>query len=137
MLYIWWFLLKENVAYWPSMLNILFYRTPCSAELAITGAIKGPSCEKWYPELGMEYLYQKRWLRRLCFVYKVFWTGQPSYSYSLLSSTTSSRRHIHSFNTVSFRSEYFKNSFKLFLISLMIGTNWILTFAIPLRTVYS
>ena len=32
-----------------------------NAALAITGAIKGSSCEKLYQELGLEYLYQTRW----------------------------------------------------------------------------
>ena len=43
-----------------------------NAALAITGAIKGSSCEKLYQELGLEYLYQRRWSRRLCLLYKVF-----------------------------------------------------------------
>ena len=81
------------------------------AALAITGAIKGSSCEKLYQELGLEYLYQRRWARRLCLLYKVFSTGQPSYIYDLLTSMRSSRRHVNSFNTVSCKSEYFKNSF--------------------------
>ena len=34
--------------------------------LAITGAIKGSSREKLYQELGLEYLYRRRWSRRLC-----------------------------------------------------------------------
>ena len=46
--------------------------------LAITGAIKGSSREKLYQELGLEYLYQRRWARRLCLLYNVFSTGQPS-----------------------------------------------------------
>ena len=46
-----------------------------NAALAITGAIKGSSCEKLYQELGLEYLYQRRWARRLCLLYKVFSTG--------------------------------------------------------------
>ena len=79
--------------------------------LAITGAIKGSSCEKLYQELGLEYLYQRRWARRLCLFYKVFSTGQPSYIYDLLPSMRSSRRHVNSFNTVSCKSEYFNNSF--------------------------
>ena len=72
-----------------------------NAALAITGAIKGSSCEKLYQELGLEYLYQRRWARRLCLLYKVFSTGQPSYIYDLLPSMRSSRRHVNSFNTVS------------------------------------
>ena len=37
-----------------------------NAALAITGAIKDSSCEKLYQEFGLEYLYQRRWARRLC-----------------------------------------------------------------------
>ena len=33
--------------------------------LAITGAIKGTSKEKLYNELGLEYLKDRRWMRRL------------------------------------------------------------------------
>ena len=36
-----------------------------NSALAITGAIKGTSCEKLYQELGLEYLQQRRWMRRL------------------------------------------------------------------------
>ena len=43
-----------------------------NAVLAITGAIKGSSREKLYQELGLEYLYRRRWTRRLCLLYKVF-----------------------------------------------------------------
>ena len=75
------------------------------------GAIKGSSCEKLYKKLGQEYLYQRRWARRLCLLYKVFSTGQSSYIYDLLPSVRSSRRRVNSFNTVSSKSEYFKNSF--------------------------
>ena len=42
-----------------------------NAALAITGAIKGSSREKLYQELGLEYLYRRRWARRLCLLYKV------------------------------------------------------------------
>ena len=79
--------------------------------LAITGAIKGPSREKLYLELGLEYLYQRRWAGRLCLLYKVFSTGQPSYIYDLLPSMRRSHRLVNLFNTVSCKSEYFKNSF--------------------------
>ena len=79
--------------------------------LAITGAIKGSSREKLYEELAQEYLYRSRWTRRLCLLYKVFSSGQPSYIYDLLPPLRSSRRHVNSFNLVSRKSEYFKNSF--------------------------
>ena len=82
-----------------------------NAALAIIGAIKGSSCEKLYQELGLEYLCQRRCVRRLCLLYKVFSTGQPSYIYDLLPPMRSSCEHVNSFNTVSCKSEYFKNSF--------------------------
>ena len=82
-----------------------------NAALAIAGAIKGDSREKLFQELGLEYLYQRRWVRRLYFLYKVFSTGQPSHIYDLLPSMGSSRRHVNLFNTVSCKSEYFKHSF--------------------------
>ena len=40
-----------------------------NAALAITGAIRGTSKEKLYSELGLEYLSDRRWYRRLCFFY--------------------------------------------------------------------
>ena len=36
-----------------------------NAALAITEAIKGSSHEKLHQELGLEYLYQRRWVKRL------------------------------------------------------------------------
>ena len=77
----------------------------------ITGAIKGSSREKLRQELGLEYLYHRRWARRLCLLYQVLSTGQPSYIYDLLPRLRSSRRHVNSFNLVYCESEYFKNSF--------------------------
>ena len=41
------------------------------AALAITGAIKGPSREKLFQELGLEPLKSRRWYRRLCCMYKI------------------------------------------------------------------
>ena len=82
-----------------------------SAALAITGAIKGSSREKLFQELGLEYLYRRRWARRLCLPYNVFSTGQPSYIYDLLPPLRSCHRHVNSFNLVYCKSAYFKNSF--------------------------
>ena len=82
-----------------------------NAALAKTRATKGSSCEKLYQELGLEYLYQRRWARRLFVLCKVFSTGQPSYIYDLLPPMRRSGRHVNSFNTVSCKSEYFKDSF--------------------------
>ena len=46
----------------------------------------------------------------MCLLYKVVSTGHPSYIYDLLP-PFSSCRHVNYFNLVSFKSDYFKNSF--------------------------
>ena len=38
--------------------------------LAITGAIRGTSKEKLHYDLGFEFLKERRWLRRLCYLRK-------------------------------------------------------------------
>ena len=43
----------------------------CNASLAITGAIRGTCQEKLYQELGLESLRSRRWLRRMCYFYKL------------------------------------------------------------------
>ena len=45
------------------------------AELAITGAIQGTSCDKIYQELGLESLKSRRWYKRLSFMFKIMITG--------------------------------------------------------------
>ena len=82
-----------------------------NAALAITGAIKGTSREKLYQELGLEYLQQRRWMRRLCSFYKVVSIKLPAYIYEIIPSVRQSQRHPNTFNSISCRTEYFKNSF--------------------------
>ena len=52
--------------------------------LAVTGAIRETSQKKLYLELGFESLKDKRWLRRLCYLYKTVSTKQPTYFYNLV-----------------------------------------------------
>ena len=54
------------------------------AALAITDAIRGTSIEKLYQELGFESLKNRKWLRRLCYLYKTVSTKQPAYLYDLI-----------------------------------------------------
>ena len=42
-----------------------------NAALAITGAIRGSSREKLYQEVGLESLKQRRWFRKLCYLFKI------------------------------------------------------------------
>ena len=41
-----------------------------NATLAITGAIRGPSTEKTYEDLGLESLKLRRWYRKMSFLDK-------------------------------------------------------------------
>ena len=82
-----------------------------NAALAITGAIKGTSREKVYQELGLEYLQQRRWRRRLCLFYKVVSTKLLAYIYDIIPPVSQSQRHPNTFKSISCRTEYFKNSF--------------------------
>ena len=50
-----------------------------NAVLAITGAIRGTSKEKLYQELGLESLRNRRWLRRMSYLYKIISTKLPPY----------------------------------------------------------
>ena len=49
------------------------------AALAITGAIRGTSREKLYQKLGLEYLQNRRWLRRLYYFHKILSAKLPPY----------------------------------------------------------
>ena len=53
-----------------------------NAALAITGAIRGTSKEKLYNELGLESLQNRRWYRKLSFLYKVI-ANQSPYLFSI------------------------------------------------------
>ena len=48
------------------------------------GAIWGTSKEKLYQELGFSSLKDRRWLRRLCYLYKIVNTKKSSYLYDLI-----------------------------------------------------
>ena len=39
---------------------------------------RGFSREKMYQELDLEYLHQRKWMRRLCLLHKVLSTKQPA-----------------------------------------------------------
>ena len=59
--------------------------------LAITGAIKGTSREKLYRELGLEYLVQRRWFRRLSYFYRINSSKLPHYLFQLIPTCDKSR----------------------------------------------
>ena len=52
--------------------------------LAITGAIQGTSREKIYKELGLEALKNRRWYKRLYFIFKIMNEEAPKYLTNIL-----------------------------------------------------
>ena len=55
-----------------------------NAVLAITGAIRGTSKDKLYQELGLESLRNRRWLRRMSYLYKIISTKLSPGLYDLI-----------------------------------------------------
>ena len=86
-----------------------------NAAIAVTGEIRGTSSEKFYQELRLESLRSRRWLRKLCFFYKIYKNKSPSYLHDLISgrvkfySTQSSQ--INNISNIKTRSNFFRNSF--------------------------
>ena len=87
-----------------------------NAALAITGAIKGSSKEKLYQELGLESLKDRRWMRKLCYLYKVISSKRPSYIY-MLPPVQRSQRNQGFFQPLLCELEIFKNSFSPYTIN--------------------
>ena len=48
-------------------------------KIAITGTTRGTSKEKSYEELGLESLGSRRWVRKVCFFFKIFKNKPPGY----------------------------------------------------------
>ena len=71
-----------------------------NAVLAITGAIRGTPKGKLYQELGLESLRNRRWLRRMSYLYKIVSTKFPAYLYDLIPSLQRSHRYPGCFKTL-------------------------------------
>lgn len=88
-----------------------------NSALAIRGATKGTSRKKLYQQLGLEYLQQRRWMRRICLFCKVFSTKVPAHVYDFVPPA----RHLKDIQTHLTHSlaelSIFKNHFFLEVIS--------------------
>ena len=84
--------------------------------LAISGAIRGTSIEKLYKELGLESLKDRRWLRRMSYLYNVISTKLPPYLYELIPPLQRSHRYLGWFQIFRCRTTLFQNSFLPFSI---------------------
>ena len=84
-----------------------------NAALAVTGATKRTSKLKIYEELCLESLKFRRWLHRLCVVYKIKTGGHPEYLYKLIPTKSSfyNTRNSHHIKTYCCRTDIFKYSF--------------------------
>ena len=80
---------QQNNQAFSNKLEVVRY----NAALGITGAIRDTSKTKLYQELGLESLKPRRWLRRLCYFYKIKNYGLPEYFLKLIPVDT------HSYNT--------------------------------------
>ena len=58
--------------------------TQYTAALAVSGAWQGTNRNKLYEELGWEYLYYRRWYRRLMHFFKLRQSESPQYLYNLV-----------------------------------------------------
>ena len=70
---------QPNNSSWPDKIESVQY----NAVLAITSAIRGTSKDKLYQELGLEYLRNRRWLKRISYLYKNTSTKLPPSLYEL------------------------------------------------------
>ena len=82
-----------------------------NAALAITGAIRGTSGEKLYQELGLESLKDRRWLKRMSYLYKIISTKLPTYFHELIPPLQRSHQYPGCFQTLHCRTTFFPNSF--------------------------
>ena len=83
--------------------------------LALTGAIRGSSREKLYQELGFESLQLRRWYRKLCCFYKIYNKQAPGYLTELIPTRNEAyqTRHLANIPSLSFKHNFFKNTFFL------------------------
>ena len=58
--------------------------TQYTAALAVSGAWRGTNRNKLYEELGWEYLYHRRWYRRLIHFFKLRQSQSPQYLHNLV-----------------------------------------------------
>ena len=89
--------------------------------LPITGAIRGTSKEKFYQDLGLESLEERRWYWKLRYFYKIF--GKKSSTYLLNTIIVSSRSYFTSYveNISSFKVRH--DSLKIVFFSSTV-TEW-------------
>ena len=75
------------------------------------GVIRGTSQEKLCQELGLESLRSRRWLRHMCYFYKLIKTQKLLYLFNLIPPKLNSFRYPNTYWVMRCRNDYYKNSF--------------------------
>ena len=88
-----------------------------NASLITTSAIRRTSRKKLYRELDLESLKDRRWLRPLCYLHKVFSRKLLTYLYELMPTIINSHRNPGCYRDLYCRKGLFQNSFLSFSIN--------------------
>ena len=78
--------------------------------------MRGTSQEKVYQELGLESLRSKRWLRRMCYFYKLIKTKKPLCIFNLIPSKLNSLRQPNTYSVMRCKNDYFKIFFTPYIV---------------------
>ena len=93
-----------------------------NSALALTRAIRGSSREKFYQELGLEFLQLRWWYRKLCCFYKIYNKLAPGYLTQLIRTCNEAyqTKHFANIPSLSFKHNFSKN---VFLLSTILEWN--------------
>ena len=81
-----------------------------NVSLGIKGTIRGTSQEKLYRELGLESFRSRRWLRGMCYFYKLITTQKSLLLFNLIPPKVNSFRLPNTISVMRSRNNYFENS---------------------------
>ena len=79
----------------------------CNASLTITGAARGTSQERLYQKLGLESLKIGRWLRPMCYFYKLITTQMPLYLFNQIPPKLNSLQHSNTNSVIELQKRLF------------------------------
>ena len=84
-----------------------------NSALAITGAVRGTSKEKFYQELGLETLEKRRWYRKLCCFFAIFRNQSPKYLFNIIPTSVRpyNTRNANNIPQFKVKHNFFQNSF--------------------------
>ena len=90
----------QMVFFFLARLNISEVLRARARPMPVTGAINGSCTQRLYQELGLEYLQDRRWFRKLSVFYKIVKDKSPKYLYVLIPSNNISYQRRNSRNLV-------------------------------------